>query len=264
MAEQLQLRGASTSAVTSFTGAPREIVINTDNWRPVVQDGVSPGGHTVALLADLGSGQSNPNILINGGMRVDQINLGASITASGYAVDQWQFVQTTSGAGRLTIGQNLGAITPPVGHSNYLGVSVTTAASPAAADIFAVRQPIEAYNLLTTQFGTSGAKNLVLSFLVYSSLTGTFSGSLQNYAQTRSYPFSFTVSVAGTWTPVSIAIPGDPSGSWVINSNAGSAYLTLDLGSGTTPRGAATVWANANTIGVTGASSLVQSSGASL
>ena len=60
MSEQLQFRRGNTAAVTANFGAQGEIFINTDSWRPVVQDGVTPGGYTVALLADVVAASGSP------------------------------------------------------------------------------------------------------------------------------------------------------------------------------------------------------------
>jgi hypothetical protein len=45
MAKRLQFRGGTTTQHSTFTGANREITIDTDKHVPVVHDGVTPGGH---------------------------------------------------------------------------------------------------------------------------------------------------------------------------------------------------------------------------
>lgn len=47
MADQLQIRGGTTSENASFTGAQREITVNTDEDTLIVHDGVTPGGFGV-------------------------------------------------------------------------------------------------------------------------------------------------------------------------------------------------------------------------
>lgn len=44
MAKRLQLRGGTTAQNNAFTGAARELTVNTDNWSLRVHDGVTPGG----------------------------------------------------------------------------------------------------------------------------------------------------------------------------------------------------------------------------
>src|SRR4029077_1444344 len=105
--------------------------------------------------------------------------------------------------------------------------------------------------------GTASAQSVALSFWVNATLTGTFSGSIRNYAGTRSYPFTFAVPAASTWTRIVITIPGDTAGTWVLSGNGGSLLLSFDLGCGSTFRGPANAWASANYVGATGAVSLV-------
>ena len=83
-----------------------------------------------------------------------------------------------------------------------------------------------------------------------------FSGALCNYAggnPTRSYPFSFSLSVPSTWKKIAITVPGDTSGTWAMSGNGGGAYLRFDLGSGATYRATAGAWTNGNLVGATGA-----------
>lgn len=47
MSKILQFRRGSTTRHATFTGAAGEITVDTTLWRPVVHDGVTPGGHPV-------------------------------------------------------------------------------------------------------------------------------------------------------------------------------------------------------------------------
>lgn len=51
MAKRLQFRGGTTTQHSTFTGANREITIDTDKHVPVVHDGVTPGGYPLALAS---------------------------------------------------------------------------------------------------------------------------------------------------------------------------------------------------------------------
>lgn len=200
------------------------------------------------------------NRIINGDARLDQRNSGASGTAIGYTVDRWQYQATQ--ASKFTWGQNLGAATPPQGFSTYLGATSSSAYSLAASDYFAFTQAIEAGNIADFNWGSVNAQAVAVSFSVYSSLTGTFSGSIKNYASTRSYPFTYTIASANTFTKITVLVPGDTSGSWPSTGNVGALYVCLDMGSGSTFRGTAGAWATGNYYGVTGAVSPVSTSGA--
>ena len=201
------------------------------------------------------------NLIINGNMAIDQRNAGASVTPINqqYTIDRWRGVMSQSS--KFSVQQNAGSVTPPAGFSNYLGIVSLSAYSVPSSEVFSLSQSIEGYNIADLRWGTANAKTVTLSFQVYSSLTGTFGGSLQNASVNRSYPFSFTVSVANTWTTISITIAGDTSGSWN-NTNSTGILLSFGLGAGSTWSGTAGAWVGANYYSVTGATSVVGTSGA--
>ena len=200
------------------------------------------------------------NRIINGDMRIDQRNSGAQITAANlttgtYMVDRWVYI--SSQAAKFTAQQNAGAVTSAVGFPNYLGMTVASAVTVGASDYFAIAQSIEGFNFADLAWGTANAKTVTLSFQVYSSLTGTFGGALINSGATRSYPFSYTVSSANTWTSISVTIAGDTSGTWVGSTNSIGVSVRLGLGAGSTFSGTAGAWATGNYISPTGAVSVV-------
>jgi len=205
----------------------------------------------------LGAGNASimKNRIINGAMVIDQRNAGASVT-SGFPVDRWQFVLTQ--ASKLT-GQR--STTAPVGFVNSLNVTSSSAYSIGSGDIFALCQRIEGYNVADLGWGTANAKTVTLSFQVYSSLTGTFGGALQNNAQNRSYPFSYSIPVANTWTTISVTIAGDTTGTWTTDNSSGLG-VNFGLGCGSTYSGTAGTWAGSQLFSATGATSVVGTSGA--
>jgi hypothetical protein len=194
------------------------------------------------------------NRLINGGMTFDQRNGGASVTptTSNFVLDRWQY--TAAQASKVTSQQNAGSVTPPIGFSNYLGITVAAAANVTlgSTDIYTIRQAIEGFNFADMGFGTASASAVTVSFWVRSSLTGTFGGALKNATADRSYPFSFTISSANTWTSASVTIPGDTSGTWVGATNGVGAILFFSLGSGSASVGTANVWTTSNVFAATG------------
>lgn len=201
------------------------------------------------------------NRIINGAMVIDQRNVGASVTptSGAYSLDRW--VMWNSQASKYSVQQNAGAVTPPIGFTNYLGITSLSAYSVLTADIFFLNQRIEGFNVSDLGWGTANAKTVTLSFQVYSSLTGTFGGSLINSAQTRSYPFSYTVSAANTWTSITLTVPGDTTGTWLTNNGTGIG-LNFGLGVGATSSGTSGSWASAAYYSATGAVSVVGTSGA--
>jgi hypothetical protein len=204
------------------------------------------------------------NSFINGAMVIDQRNAGAaqnSLAASGvYTVDRWLYY--ASQAGKFNSQQNAGSVTPPTAFSNYLGLTSTSAYTLLAGDYFSLQQRIEGFNFADLGWGTASAKTVTLSFQVYSSLTGTFGGSLINSAFNRSYPFTYTISSANTWTTISVTITGDTTGTWVGATNGVGVQLSFSLGAGSTYSGTAGSWTGSGLFSVTGARSVVGTSGA--
>ena len=202
------------------------------------------------------------NRIINGAMVIDQRNAGASVTPTSglYTLDRYKFDLTQTS--KITTQQNAGAVTPPVGFSNYLGITSSSAYSVLAGDYFLFSQAIEGFNFSDMAWGTANAKTITLSFQVYSSLTGTFGGAISNSAQNRSYPFTYSIPVANTWTTISITIAGDTTGTWIGATNGIGLRIYWNLGTGTTFSGTSGAWAAATYLSATGATSVVGTNGA--
>jgi hypothetical protein len=201
------------------------------------------------------------NRIINGDMRIDQRNAGASVTPTDgqYTLDRW--VGFRSQASKFSVQRNAGAITPPVGFTNYLGVVSLSAYSSISTDYFAVSQSIEGLNVADLGWGTANAQTVTLSLWVRSSLTGTFAGALRNSGNTRCFCFTYTVSSANTWEYKTITIPGDTSGTWLATNGVGI-NLWFDLGSGSSLTGTAGAWSATQVVRTSGSVSVVGTSGA--
>ena len=198
------------------------------------------------------------NRLINGDMRIDQrgVASGAGGTAGGYTVDRWQYQSTQASKGTWQRGAAVIS-----GFPYALFFTSSSAYASIATDAFQITQAIEADAVSDFEWGTATAKAVTLSFWARSTLAGTFSGAIVNYTGTRSYPFTYSL-LANTWTYLTITIPGDTTGTWVMSGNAGALYLRFDLGSGVNLRGPANAWASVNYMGATGAVSIVGTNGA--
>jgi hypothetical protein len=203
------------------------------------------------------------NRIINGAMVIDQRNAGASVTIttdSTYTLDR--YMCEVSQASKFSVQQNAASVTPPTGFTNYLGVTSLSSYSVGASDYFTVIQKIEGYNVADLDFGKATAKTITISFWVRSSLTGTFGGSIGNSAENRSYPFSYTISVANTWEQKTITIAGDTTGTWLTTTGRGL-NVRFSLGMGSTLSATAGAWtATANIYSATGATSVVGTNGA--
>jgi len=183
----------------------------------------------LAALIGSQSALSNRNLIINGAMQVWQRGTGSTAVGSTntYHADRWLAREDSDGS--LTTEQSTDA---PANFKYSNKVTVTSAdTSIGAAQKCYFSQRVEGTVFDSLGFGTSAAKTTTLSFYVKSSLTGTFSGSLTNDNNNRSYPYEYTINSANTWERKSVTFPGDTTGTWDTGS---SDWLELywDLGIG--------------------------------
>ena len=198
------------------------------------------------------------NRIINGDMRIDQRNAGASVTpADGqFTIDRWQC--WVDAASKLTSQQST---TVPTGYKNSLLITSTSAYSIASANQFSLIQPIEGLNVSDLGWGAAGALTVTLSFWARSSLTGTFGGWIRNSAGDRSYVFSYSISSANTWEYKSVTIAGDTTGTWLTTNGIGL-YVGFSMGAGSSKVTTAGSWGSTAYYGVTGQQNLVANNGA--
>jgi hypothetical protein len=214
-------------------------------------------GNNISAVNSLGF----RNRIINGNMVIDQRNNGASLALTNterFPVDRFQVRSDATGVSG-TIQQSTLA---PAGFNNSLLISITTGGTIGSTDRGFLVQNIEGFNLADLGFGTASASAITLSFWVRSSLTGTFSGALQNSAQTRAYVYTFPINAANTWEYKTITISGETSGTWVTNNGNGMRVF-FDIGNGSALRTSSTgSWQTSDFRGATGAVSLAANSGA--
>lgn len=199
------------------------------------------------------------NRIINGDMRIDQRNAGASTTPSSdgtYQLDRWQ--STFTAASKFSVQQSS---TAPTGFNNSALITSVSAYSVTGSDRLGWQQAIEGYNVADLGWGTANAKTVTLSFWVRSSLTGTHGGALANTGNARAYPFSFTVSAADTWEYKTITIAGDTTGTW-LSTNGVGIVVRFCLGAVASYRNTAGAWVAGDYWGPTGGVNLVGTNGA--
>jgi len=167
--------------------------------------------------ANITNNLSNRNKIVNGSMICSQ--RGSSFTSDGYILDRFKRSQSSDGA--FTVTQST---TSPDGFAKSLKVDVTTADTSLAAGQYAqIIQKIEAQNLQDLAYGTSSAKNIVVSFYVRSNKTGNYSFNIQqNDNSSKQVTLNYTINSANTWERKTFSIAGDTSG--VINDDNGSGF----------------------------------------
>jgi len=223
------------------------------------------GGNTASINGATPTTDSTMgrNRIINGDMRIDQRNAGASVSNAGgsttYALDRWAYY-ATSGS-KFTIQQSS---TAPDGFSNSMIITSSAATTIGAGDEYWLIQPVEGFNTADLNWGTSGAKTVTVSFWVRSSLTGTFGGSIINGAYNYSYPFSFSISAANTWEQKSVTITAPTAGTWVGATNGTGLRLVFSLAVGSTyGNGTVNTWQSGTyKIAPTGATNILETNGA--
>jgi len=199
------------------------------------------------------------NMFTNGGFEVAQRlsyeSSGKSMSSGNYTgIDMFK-TRVTSCTVLLTQ-----STTAPVGFTSSLKVDVTSADTSLASNVYnTIVGHIEGYDIARTAIGTSDAKTCTLSFYVRSNLTGTFTGSIGNSANNRSYAFDYTISSANTWERKTITFACDTTGTYNKNHNLGL-KVTWALGVGSSfLTGTTDAWLGAEHMGSTNGQNVVAS-----
>ena len=221
------------------------------------------GGTTTSIngYTPTASNMAGRNRIINGDMRIDQRNAGASITGNSneFSCDRWKCVASV--ASKFTVQQST---TAPAGFTNSLLITSSSAYTVGASESFGVRQILEGYNVSDLNWGTSNAQTVTLSFWVRSSLTGTFGGAV--FISANNVVFTYTINSANTWEYKTVTIAGPTSTSYTAsttNGDAGSIFWSI--GAGATLSTSLGTWVYGTAYrSATGATSVVGTSGATL
>ena len=265
-----KLAGSITSdKISSVSGTSliaNTIAVNTVSGNVIVANTVSNSAFATGTIENYMRSQTLDfgmrNRIINGAMVIDQRNAGASITPGAgvtYTVDRWHL--NLSQSSKVSFQQNAGAISPPVGFKNYIGLTSTSAYSVVSGDYASLRQSIEGFNVADLDWGTANAKSITLSFWVRSSLTGTFGGTINNADYSRSYPYTYTINSANTWEYKTVVIPGDTTGTWESTTSSGI-HIGLGFGTGSAQVQPAGSWYNGVALGATGQTNVLGTNGA--
>jgi hypothetical protein len=223
------------------------------------------GGNTAtinSMTPTADSLQGFRNRIINGDMRIDQRNAGASVTATSsfpFSVDRWWGYEDATGS--FTMQRST---TAPAGFTNSVVLTVSSAdTSLGAAEQYIFNQSIEGLNVSDLGWGTANAKTVTLSFWVRSSVTGTYPVAIINSASNRSYVSTYSISSANTFEYKTITIPGDTSGTWLTDNGIGL-MVRFSLGAGSDFQTTANQWNGSYELTTSSCTNLMATSGATL
>ena len=182
------------------------------------------------------------NKFINGDMRIDQRNAGASVgslnsgSSEKFAVDRTMLEMGGQTSNTGTIQQ---VTDGPAGFNKSLKYTAGSSGFNAAGFV-AFNQRIEGQNVQDLAFGTSSAQSITLSFWVKSSIVGTYTNNITTYNGTteRWNNQTYTINTANTWEYKTLTFAGDtvsgPSNDttgfmrvyWHLGGDAGAATTT--------------------------------------
>jgi len=182
----------------------------------------------LAALIGSQTALSNRNLIINGGMKVNQRGTNSSITSGSANFGPDRFRMQISDLGTWEMSQS--TTTPSgQGFSHSLKLNCTTAdTSVAAGSYLLLQQVIEGQNLQQACWGTSSAKPLTYSFWIRATKTGTITVEFQHQNSSGNYftrSTTFTVSSSNTWEKKIISVPANTSQD-IENLNTDGFYIT--------------------------------------
>jgi hypothetical protein len=235
------------TGINSITSLVNDITFSTANGGSLTANGLS---FTNLQTSSINGGpiSGTRNRIINGDMRIDQRNAGASVTLSGsYSLDRW--IGNVFGTGAVSVQRVTDA---PPGFSNSLRLTVTTTNSSVTGDNYTqIYQVIEGFNAADLAWGTANAQSVTASFWVKSSATGSYGFGFRDQTAAHSYVVNFQINTANTWEYKTITVPGAPIGTWgKINDIWG--YLTFAPYQGPTSTGSGSTWIPAGARAATG------------
>jgi len=198
--------------------------------------------NAVALAQGASNNVTMRNRIINGAMVINQrYGTTAQTGVGGYVTDRFQVLNQSAG----TVNAQT-VTTAPAGFTYSTQLTVGTADNAVGStDSVIFYQILEGYNIADFNWGTANAKTVTLSFWVYSSLVGTYSGSLVDNSGSVSFPFNYTISTANTWTQITQTITGPVSGTFGSTNNVGF-YLEFSLMTGSSFQGTPNAWSAGN------------------
>ena len=171
----------------------------------VVTANIVDGNVTAVKTTGVGKGK---NLLVNGGMMVDQRKATMQFSASsGYPCDRWYV--GTNAIGTFQYTQSTDA---PAGFGNSMKIQCTTADTSLEAGSYNyIMHKLEG-NALQSMNSTNGIVEHTISFYAKSSKTGVYTVNIRDEDNGQGNSKTFTVSNANTWERYTLTFPAHSSG----------------------------------------------------
>ena len=184
-------------------------------------------GAVTQVKAPLVSG-SGQNLVINGGMQVDQRNVTMQFSASSnYKCDRWYCGVNAGGTFAFTQDSD-----SPDGFAASLKIACTTADTTLDAGSYGyIMHKLEG-NALQSMNSSNGIVEHTISFYTKSSKTGTYTLNLRDEDNAQGNSKTFTISTADTWERHTLTFPAHSSGT-LDNDNNSSYRLFWFFAAGT-------------------------------
>ena len=190
------------------------------------------------------------NLIINGAMKIGQRGSSFSFahdgTTEAITLDRHKFKTSSLDEFDCTVSQD-STVPDGQGFSKSLKVLTGTAESSVGADErVELQYNFEGQDLQPLAYGVSGAKKIIVSFYVKSSITGTFGFSIyRNESTDRIVNKPYTINSANTWERKTIEIDGDTSAAITDDTSERARFVWFLLaGSNFTSGGAQSSYAN--------------------
>ena len=171
---------------------------------------------------------SRKNLLINGGMLIDQRQATMQFNASSnYRCDRWY--QGVSGGGTFQFTHSDDA---PAGFGKSIKIQCTTADTSLDAGAYGyIMHKLEG-NALQSMNSTNGIVEHTISFYAKASKTGVYTVNLRDEDNAQGNSKTFTINSADTWERYTLTFPAHSSGT-LDNDNLSSYRLYWWFASGT-------------------------------
>jgi hypothetical protein len=189
-------------------------------------------------IAQLGSAPSGRrNLIINGAMQVAQRGTSFTNPSSGSVIcDRWALESLNTAA--VDWSQSTDA---PDGFKYSLKADVTTADTSLDAGQYSILlyKGTEVQDVAHLLYGTSGAKQLTLSFWVKSTKTGTYSAelALENGSAQVVHSRAYTINASNTWEKKELTFDGNTVDSFGNSANGQGLYIYFWLAAGSIYQG---------------------------